>query len=205
MSRISLVAVAALVPLAQSPVHAASYQFDVDYAGSNIATLAPGSDDLLATTLQPGDDFVYTLSAMGNGYWSTVASADQFPFIALIVSPGYRVSDVTVTLLNNGASVFSYSETGAFNIESHLGGNAVFLPAELVFDQIRLFDRIGTASTASVPWSLLPWPGVGPENSGFYGQAIRYTVATVPEPETYAMLLAGVGVVGFAGRRRQRQ
>jgi hypothetical protein len=26
----------------------------------------------------------------------------------------------------------------------------------------------------------------------------------VPEPETYAMLLAGLGVVGFTARRRQR-
>ncbi|WP_373986759.1 PEP-CTERM sorting domain-containing protein [Duganella sp. BuS-21] len=30
------------------------------------------------------------------------------------------------------------------------------------------------------------------------------TVAAVPEPETYAMLLAGLGLVGFAARRKQR-
>ncbi len=29
--------------------------------------------------------------------------------------------------------------------------------------------------------------------------------AAVPEPETYAMLLAGLALVGFAGRRKQRQ
>ena len=33
-----------------------------------------------------------------------------------------------------------------------------------------------------------------------------YTFATpVPEPETYAMLLAGLGLMGFVARRRQRQ
>ncbi|MEX8517794.1 MAG: FxDxF family PEP-CTERM protein [Leptothrix sp. (in: b-proteobacteria)] len=31
------------------------------------------------------------------------------------------------------------------------------------------------------------------------------SVAAVPEPETYAMLLAGLGVMGFVGRRRMRQ
>lgn len=31
------------------------------------------------------------------------------------------------------------------------------------------------------------------------------SVAAVPEPETYAMLLAGLGVLGFVGRRRTRQ
>lgn len=30
------------------------------------------------------------------------------------------------------------------------------------------------------------------------------TVATIPEPETYAMLLAGLGLVGFAARRKLR-
>jgi hypothetical protein len=28
-------------------------------------------------------------------------------------------------------------------------------------------------------------------------------VTAVPEPETYAMLLAGLGLVGFAARRRR--
>jgi hypothetical protein len=31
------------------------------------------------------------------------------------------------------------------------------------------------------------------------------TVTAVPEPETYAMLLAGLGLLGYVGRRRQRK
>ena len=30
-------------------------------------------------------------------------------------------------------------------------------------------------------------------------------VTAVPEPETYALLLAGLGAVGFIARRRQRE
>ena len=36
-------------------------------------------------------------------------------------------------------------------------------------------------------------------NGGFYSVAI----AAVPEPETYAMLLVGLGLIGFAARRRK--
>jgi hypothetical protein len=31
------------------------------------------------------------------------------------------------------------------------------------------------------------------------------SVSAVPEPETYAMLVAGLGMLGFMGRRRQQR
>jgi hypothetical protein len=42
--------------------------------------------------------------------------------------------------------------------------------------------------------------------SSMYAQVdnINLSVATVPEPETYALMLAGLGLVGFAARRRIR-
>ena len=47
--------------------------------------------------------------------------------------------------------------------------------------------------------------GTGDKGGELYAWAVRPgDVAAVPEPETYAMLLAGLGVLGFAARRRKQ-
>ena len=38
---------------------------------------------------------------------------------------------------------------------------------------------------------------------GSYTGSLGFTAAPVPEPETYAMVLAGLGAVGFVARRRK--
>jgi hypothetical protein len=40
--------------------------------------------------------------------------------------------------------------------------------------------------------------------AGSNGLSGGTVVSPIPEPETYAMLLAGLGVIGFVARRRQR-
>ena len=40
--------------------------------------------------------------------------------------------------------------------------------------------------------------------TSFPGGEIRGLLTPIPEPETYAMLLAGLGLLGFVARRRQR-
>jgi hypothetical protein len=49
--------------------------------------------------------------------------------------------------------------------------------------------------TSSFTWLTSPSTGGG--------LTVGPTVSAVPEPETYAMLMAGLGVVGFMARRRK--
>jgi hypothetical protein len=39
---------------------------------------------------------------------------------------------------------------------------------------------------------------------GSYGGNIDVVIAAVPEPETYAMLAAGLGLIGFMARRKKQ-
>ena len=44
----------------------------------------------------------------------------------------------------------------------------------------------------------------GSSNGGSYGGTFNLNLAPVPEPETYGMLLAGLGILGFLARRRKQ-
>ncbi|QOJ24872.1 MAG: PEP-CTERM sorting domain-containing protein [Gammaproteobacteria bacterium] len=64
-------------------------------------------------------------------------------------------------------------------------------------------ELAGTVITASVRFadsSVLVYSGT----MGIVGPDVAANLVPVPEPETYAMLLAGLGVLGFAGYRRKQ-
>jgi hypothetical protein len=77
--------------------------------------------------------------------------------------------------LITGGPAFSFIATGtpSFNILGLAAGNY----------QINFKNESGNLATGSFTGGV--------------------TVAAVPEPETYAMLLAGLGLIGFSARRRQ--
>jgi hypothetical protein len=59
------------------------------------------------------------------------------------------------------------------------------------------------AAATNVVFSIKDWPYS--DNAGGISLSVNSVTAPVPEPETYAMMLAGLGLLGFAGRRRRMQ
>lgn len=72
---------------------------------------------------------------------------------------------------------------------------------------------VGTGTNATFRYASVIWGGPGAliadgdnEINGVMGLRGDYTPSqAVPEPETYAMLLAGLGLLGFAARRRKQK
>ncbi len=112
----------------------------------------------------------------------TVAPANTF-FLGAEVLLGNASSGVTFSNVNfTGAGSY-----GPFAFAPNTTNFFVPLSPTLLAPGAYTMTVIGNAATAG----------------GFYNAAINF--APIPEPETYAMMLAGLGLMGFVARRRKQK
>ena len=108
----------------------------------------------------------------------------------------------------------SFSDQLSFTIGAGESAVATFfdVPAAGPFGvtgvSFALFGLGGKIDAAGSSWTLgsgsyrLDVSGTGSAYGGAYG--LSYSVAAVPEPESYAMFLAGLGIMGAVARRRSK-
>lgn len=156
----------------------------------------PGVYDVVGTGLLNSGQ---TLTLDGQG---SNTAAWVFRASALTINQG---STVTLSNVGDGSGVRIYwivDTLATLNADSFLGNvlaSTITTNGSLTMECGRLL-----ASTANVVLSgsgnkiSTGCMGVGAGSGGFDH------VAAIPEPETYAMLLAGLGMMGFVARRRQR-
>ncbi|WP_439535291.1 DNRLRE domain-containing protein [Methyloversatilis sp.] len=102
------------------------------------------------------------------------------------------------------ASVASLFSIGASNGAENVANGT------LVIDVTATLQGMAAGGLPGYGWALLPFTngtnGIDFDTSEYSVTSLRpllsVEIAPVPEPETYAMLLAGLGLIGFAARRR---
>ena len=144
------------------------------------------------------------------------------PDFTLYANPGYALSGAITSSLGNivyfqsGAGATT-SITAAGNMSVN-GGPVVALPAgaltqtpstpSLGFFSGSTTLPLGSFSTFAVTGASITLNASGGSFAAIGAQSqnklkFEFTAQAVPEPETYALLLAGLGVVGLLARRRQ--
>ena len=111
-----------------------------------------------------------------------------------LASTGNQLVDVNLSNLSDTSAVGGFGVAGVFGLATG-DDNSLYAVANTTIYTVETATGLAT----------------NPVNFGGSGLGISYgqsffseAVPTIPEPETYAMLLAGLGLVGFmAGRKRR--
>lgn len=170
-------------------------------------TLAGSFSYAQATTVSlTGGDFPYDLGVNptdANAYSVThgiQSFIDIFTF-SLTTASNTVSSAVSILLpgINGGPSSYEITN-GTLGLYSDPDGDgaAGILLASTTYGNTSGVLAYNNAAAGSYYWAVAG-DSVG-SNGGIYLYAAN--TAEVPEPETYAMMLAGLGLIGFMGRRR---
>ncbi len=121
--------------------------------------------------------------------------------------------DSVGTVLAGGNDVISFDglASGIYDFTMTLSGQYLTLSGvslngvEGMFSNYGKWNFAGVDGTSTTPLVLTLTGVTIPSTKGVPIYSGELSVAAVPEPETYAMFLAGLGALGFMARRRRMQ
>ncbi|WP_457446321.1 PEP-CTERM sorting domain-containing protein [Roseateles sp. P5_E4] len=152
---------------------------------------------------------------------AAMSATFAIPDFTISVNPGYALSGAVMSSLGNivyaqnGGATTSITATGMVSLD---GGAPMALPsAPLTQTVINPFlgyfsgstsVPVGAFSSFAVTGASITLNASGGSFAAIGAQpqnklSFAFTANPVPEPETYALLLAGLGVVGLLARRRR--
>ena len=156
---------------------------------------------------------------------TTTLATFTLPNFTITANPGYTLSGpITFTLGNISYAEFgntaatSITATGSLTIDAN---PTITLPATPMTKVVTSPVFGYFADTATLPYGAFgtlsvtggsmtlgrtasgtSFAAIGAQNQNVY--KVEFYTKAVPEPETYALMLAGLGLVGWMARRRQR-
>ncbi len=201
-------AVATTLLATGSAVHAATdtfygNMFSVDYGVSasgpttGFFPLSPQANITgSASAVEIADMSGWKIDTSGNTLSLTWNKASEFMNSGSPAFVGFKIHDTGSHLADIlGASITNTTYTPSAY------GNLVegVTPSQITFDPDNLYINLNTAM-----WHAAPMASMGDPFRDQINLSVNFqSAAPIPEPETYAMLLAGLGLMGAVVRRRQ--
>ena len=156
----------------------------------------------------------YQPSTQTKGSWVTYQGAGTIDLT-------FDKSNTTVKTSSNSFQVANDASTFSGSDIFFISGQATYSPIKFQQVSVSLYDSKGTVFISSSVPQTLPLSGFASHNIGYVflrqsdgsqlhvsGQITSLSqeaTTVVPEPDTYAMLLTGLGLMGFIVRRRKSE
>jgi hypothetical protein len=130
-------------------------------------------------------------------FGGTAAGTNTITFSQAVLNPV-----MAIWSLGQGGIMAQFNFGNAFTIQSggpsaEYGGSTISAVANTVFGSEGNGVIQFAGSVLSISWT-------NPVFENWYGFTVGVPVTAVPEPETYALMLAGLAVVGSLARRRRK-
>lgn len=197
----------------QAKGHDSTESAAIGISGGALVALTPGINDMLVysgngitnmggDTVSPlGDNQKFGIPTLGSLGWTSGANVNLLFNAIEPGANGLTVNDVTLKFYNGDNVIASIDGGFALGTTAPGNGNAGFLitvddPQRMYLDQ-NVFNQSGASAYRIALESTISGVAGGPESFS--------AIAAVPEPETYAMMLAGLGLLGFARIRKTRR
>ena len=160
---------------------------------------------------QVDSDTVHVLVDLSNGY-NFVDTGSHFAF-AFSAGAGATITGLTAGYTIAAGGPFDQSGFGTFGYAiacpvACQGGTNSNVPNDIMNFDVNRASITEASFTANGAGFAFTADLFGPNPTGgsmTFPVGAQAPVPAVPEPETYALLLAGLGVVGFMARRRKQQ
>lgn len=196
MNKISSIAVVVGLMFATS-ASAAVHTYNFGGDAINGTGISPAPTFATLTVDDVSNLFTLTLADLTGVGFGPNAMATDMAVSYSGVNPGVSgvsggVNAVSVTNSNQPAGAFDFGFGFTTGANELLSNESVSWTAT-GFD----FSNVTSGSLGSFALRI-QGAGQGSNGNGWYGA----TLAAVPEPETYAMMLAGLALIGFAGKRK---
>jgi len=171
-----------------------TYSLYIPFTATGHLTLNAGSNPNTTVTAGVYDTLNYSFVAAPSnstfGFIGTTPTVNSTPPQQTLAT-GSLINGNTVTSPANGNTAFVPSANATLTFVQAAGKEGFFSPQPF-------YTTLFSAFTNTVPSVTATGTGFTITNGG---GALNFASA-VPEPETYAMILAGLGLMGFVAKRR---